>query len=144
MRRKRPLSAEFLEGRTLLSSLSYTLTTDQPVYQVGQTIQISFTETNTGKQPVTVDVSPTDFTVSQNSDAIWQSDPGNASKPPTKETLQPGQSVQQTATWDGTTSYAIGGWDGSATWQINNFGTFSVSNPNGPQGLAQPSRSPTP
>jgi hypothetical protein len=136
MRRKARLSAELLEGRTLLSSLSYSLTTDQPVYQVGQPIEITFTETNTGKQPVTVEVSPTDFEVSQNGDSVWQSNPGNASQPPTTQTLKPGQSVEQVATWDGTTTYSLGGVDGGESWQINNFGTLSVSNPNGPQGLS--------
>ncbi len=136
MRRKRPLVAELLEARTLLSSLSYSLTTNQSVYQVGQAIQITFTETNTSNQPVTVEVSPTDFEVSQNGSAVWQSDPGNASRSPTAETLEPGKSVQQTATWDGTTSYSLGRPAGSASWQLNNFGTFSVSNPNGPQGLS--------
>jgi hypothetical protein len=124
MRRKRPLLAEMLEVRALLSSLSYTLTTNQPVYQVGQPIQITFTETNTGNQPVSVEVRPTDFTVSQNGYAIWQSDPANQSQPPAAETLQPGQTITQTATWNGMTPYASA--------EINDFGSFSVTNPNGP------------
>ena len=136
MRRNRPLVAELLEGRTLLSSLSYTLTTDQSVYQVGQTIQLTFTETNISNQPVTIEVSPTDFDVSQSSYAVWQSGPGDGSQPPVQETLLPGQSVQQTATWDGTTADPFDGPTNSMTPQINNFGTFSVSNPNGPQGLS--------
>ena len=49
-----------------LSSLAYSLTTDQSVYQVGQPIELTFTETNTSDQPVTVEVSPADFTISQN------------------------------------------------------------------------------
>ena len=97
---------EGLEERALLSSLAYSLTTDQSVYQVGQPIELTFTETNTGNQPVTVEVSPTDFSVSQNNAVIWQSDPGNAGQPPTSETLLPGQSVSQTASWDGTISYS--------------------------------------
>jgi hypothetical protein len=131
MRRKTPLMTEQLEGRTLLSSLFYTLTANQAVYQAGQTIQITFIETNTSNIPVTVEVSPTDFTVSQNGNAIWQSNPGNESQPPSAETLKPGQSVTQTATWNGT----ITSGGGLATYQINQFGTFSVTNPNGPQGL---------
>ena len=136
MRRRRYLAAEVLEQRALLSSLSYSLTTDRPVYQVGQTVQFTFRETNTGTQPVTVQVAPTDFTVSQNGRSIWQSDPGNASQPPTTETLLPGQSVVQTAAWDGRTSYSLGGTSSLAAWQINNFGTFSVSNLNGPPGTS--------
>ena len=133
MRRKRPLIAELLEGRTLLSSLSYSLTTDQSVYQFGQPIQITFTETNTTNQPVSVQVSPTDFTVSQNGNALWQSNPGNLSQPPTTETLQPGQSIQQTATWNGTSSDPVGV---PTVIDLDDFGSFFVSNPNGPQGLS--------
>ena len=110
------------------------MTTDRPVYQVGQTVQFTFREINTGNQPVTVQVAPVDFTVSQDGRSIWESDPGNASQPPTTETLLPGQSVVQTAAWDGRTSYSLGATSGPATWQINNFGTFSVSNLNGPPG----------
>ncbi len=95
MHRKRiELSVDGLEGRILLASVSYTLTTDQPTYQVGQPILISFIETNTGDQPVTVSVSPTDFFVSEQSTTwdgqIWQSNPENDGQSPTSMTLQPG------------------------------------------------------
>ncbi len=89
MARRTVLGVEGLEGRTLLS-LSYSLTTDQSVYQVGQPIELTFTETNTGNQPVTVEVRPTDFTVSQiweNETLAWQSDPANAGQSPISETL---------------------------------------------------------
>jgi hypothetical protein len=52
LRRKSPV-VEGLEERTLLSSLSYSLTTDESIYQAGQPINMTFSETNTGKQPVT-------------------------------------------------------------------------------------------
>ena len=136
MARRASLIIEGLEERALLSSLAYSLTTDQSVYQVGQPIEMTFTETNTGNQPLTVEVSPTDFSVSQNNAVIWQSDPANAGQPPTSETLLPGQSVSQTASWDGTEPYAfpsIG--DSPQNSQVNAFGTFVVSNPNAPQGL---------
>ncbi len=119
---------EALEARCLLSGLSYSLTTDQSTYQVGQSIQITFTETNTSDQPVTVDVAPTDFTISQNGDSIWQSNPGNANQPPPSETLQPGQSLTQTAAWDGTTPDQE-----ESGPSINSWGDFVVSNPNAPQ-----------
>jgi hypothetical protein len=135
MKRRRHLGAELLEERALLSSLAYSLTTDRSVYQVGQPIQMTFRETNTGAQPVTVQVNPTDFFVSQNSGPVWQSNPGTM--PPSKvETLNPGQSLTQTATWDGTTVYTVGGSASANTWHLNHFGTFSVSNPNGPPGLS--------
>jgi hypothetical protein len=135
VRRKSPV-VEGLEERALLSSLSYSLTTDQPVYQVGEPINLTFTEKNTGKKPVKVEVSPTDFTISQNGATIWQSDPSNENQPPRPETLRPGQSVSQTASWDDTwnnpSDSPIGSLQNSSQ---NIFGVFVVSNPNAPQRL---------
>ena len=129
-------SSKRSESRSLLSGLSYSLTTDQSTYQVGQSIRIEFTETNTSDQPVTVEVMPTDFTISQRGFSIWQSNPGNANQPPTAETLQPGQSVTQTAAWDGTTPYTPGGQSSNpVTYSLNNWGSFVIWNPNAPQGL---------
>jgi hypothetical protein len=136
MARRASLTVEGLEERALLSSLAYSLTTDQLVYPIGQPIELTFTETNTGDQPLTVEVSPTDFSVSQYNAVIWQSNPANAGQSPTSETLLPGQSRSQTASWDGTETYAspsIG--DSSQSSQVNAFGTFVVSNPCAPEGL---------
>jgi hypothetical protein len=127
------LSVEDLECRALLSGITYSLVTDQPVYQVGQPIHITFTETNTGDQPVTVSVSPTDFTVSRNGGTVWQSDPENGGQPPTSVTLQPQQSVSQTATWDGTIPWPSLTGSGT-TSAVNEFGAYQVTNPNAPQG----------
>ena len=82
MARRASPAVEGLEERAVLSSLAYSLTTDQSVYQVGQPIALTFTETNTGDQPLTVEVSPTDFSVLQSNAVIWQSDPANAGQPP--------------------------------------------------------------
>jgi hypothetical protein len=140
MARKFRLSVEDLERRWLLSGIAYSLTTDHSVYHAGQPIQIAFTETNTGTQPVTVSVSPTDFTVSEQSPTfngpVWESNPGNDGQPPTSMTLQPGQSVTQTATWDGTVKRTDFQNGTTTTYAINQFGTFTVSNPNAPQGDA--------
>ena len=46
MARKIALRVESLEVRALLSSLSYSLTTDKSEYAVGQSVQLTFTETN--------------------------------------------------------------------------------------------------
>ncbi len=93
----------------------------------------TFTETNTGDQPVTVSVSPTDFTVSESGSPVWESNPENDGQPPTSVTLQPGQSLTQTATWDGTIMGP--GKPGTSTSEaVNQFGTFQVTNPNAPQG----------
>lgn len=131
---RRRLFFEPLEARSLLSGLSYSLTTDQSTYQVGQTIEITLTETNRSNQPLTVEVTPTDFTISQGGYSIWQSNSSNANQPPTAETLQPGQSLTQTAAWDGTTPYSLSGSPNGdpLSWSLNNWGTFVVSNPNAP------------
>ena len=134
MRRRRCLSLENLELRSLLSGMTYSLTTDQSSYQIGQPINMTFTETNTGDQPVTVEVSPTDFAITPASweqGAPWQSNPENQNAPTTSETLQPGQSLTQTATWDGsvaTAAFLSGSTMGYAS------GSFVVTNPNAPQG----------
>jgi len=105
-------------------SVSSSLTTDQSVYQAGAPIAMTFTETNMTSQPVSVTVDPTDFTVSANGSVVWQSNPDNSALPGTPETLQPGQSVTQTATWDGTQSF-----EGT---NIDLWGSYVVSNPNAP------------
>ena len=114
------------------------VTTDHSVYQVGQPIQITFTETNTGTQPVTVSLSPTDFTVSAQAlvgySPVWQSNPENDGQPPASVTLQPGQSVTQTATWNGTITETAFQQGTATTYAVNQWGTFQVSNPNAPQG----------
>jgi hypothetical protein len=132
--RKIAVNVEDLEGRSLPSGIAYSLTTDHLAYQVGQPIQITFTETNAGDEPVSVEVHPTDFTIVDSSGFIWQSNPSAAGQPTNPVALQPGQSVIQTATWDGTTPYTLAAPDGnSPTSQINRWGTFFVSNPNAPQ-----------
>jgi hypothetical protein len=135
MVRRRPPMVEGLEGRALLSALQYTLTSDQSVYPVGQTINLTFTETNTSDQSVTVDVSPVDFTVSQSGAPVWQSNAANSNQPPTSETLIPGQSVTQTASWTGTGTETSSGVGLQHPLPVNLFGTFTVSNPNAPSGL---------
>ena len=49
-------------------------------------------------------------------------------------TLQPGQSVSQTAIWDGTITEPAYQQGNTASYAVNQFGTFQVSNPNAPQG----------
>jgi hypothetical protein len=46
MARRASLTVEGLEDQALLSSLACSLTTDQLVYQVGQLIELTFTETS--------------------------------------------------------------------------------------------------
>jgi hypothetical protein len=135
MRRRRCSSLENLEVRSLLSGLTYSLTTGQSSYQIGQPINMTFTETNTGDQPVTVEVSPTDFAAApagaaQGATPSWQSNPENQGATTTPETLQPGQSLSQTATWDGSLTGMVEPGE-SAGYA---YGSYVVTNPNAPQG----------
>jgi hypothetical protein len=55
----------------------------------------------------------------------------------TSETLAPGQSLSQTASWNGIWDDPLPyGESPSTIYPINAFGTFTVSNPNAPQGLS--------
>src|SRR5262249_38518789 len=96
--------------------LVYSLTTDQSVYQLGEPVQISFTETNTGDQPVTISPNLLSFNITQDATWIW-SDYSPWCGDPTTVTLQPGESFTVTATWDGSS------YDGT----LNPSGTFVVS-----------------
>ena len=123
--------------------MSYSLTTDQSVYDEGRhrpLIKLTFTETNTGGEPVTVGVSPTDFTISQNNAAIRQSNPTSENQPPESETLLPGQLPKpQTATWYGTYHYSFFALTGASQGlRDQHFGAFVMSNLNAPAGLNAP------
>ncbi len=110
----------------IASPVIYSLTTNQSSYQVGQPIQLSFTETNPSASAVSVTVDPPNFSITQGGNSVWMSNSSAQSQPATTEVLYPNQSITQTATWDGTSN-----WLGQS---INNWGTFVVSNPNAPQG----------
>ena len=112
VRRRTPV-VDGLEQRTLLSSIAYSLTTDQAVYQVGQPIELTFTETNISNQPVTLAwgeqlgavpyPDTIGFTITHNGTAVLWSLPGDDIEldPPPTFTLQPGQSLTVPETWDG-------------------------------------------
>jgi Intracellular proteinase inhibitor len=107
---------------TIESPLSYSLSTSQSVVEVGQTIGFSYAVTNTSDQPVTFNLAPTNFTVtvSANGDTVWESDPGASTQAPTSETLQAGQSVTVTASWNGVANQ--GEFAGTNVW-----GAFDVA-----------------
>ena len=112
----------------ITSALSYAFTLDQQSYQVGQPIGINLTETNTSSKPITVNVNPTAFTVTGGlGQTLWQYQDSSAS--PTTETLQPGQSITQSASWDDFAN--VGASIGTNVW-----GGFKVTSPNAPAGLA--------
>lgn len=103
MRRTRP-ELEPLEGRSLLSGLSYSLTTDQASYQPGQPVEMTFRATNVSSQPITVEEGPSidGFTVSRgDGTVVWRSNAGINPMFIALDVLQPGQSLSLSATWDG-------------------------------------------
>ena len=71
---RRP-SVESLETRALLSAMSVRVTTNQSVYQLGQPVQMNFTETNTSNVPVNVREGPSidGFVVTEDGKTVWQS-----------------------------------------------------------------------
>ena len=74
------------------------VTTDQPVYQDGQTVTMTFTETNESDQPVMVPTGQNGFVFDQ----VVHADLDLTTYPPIPagwSTLEPGQSWTQTETW---------------------------------------------
>lgn len=102
LRRTRP-NLELLEGRALLSGLASSLTTNQSVYQPGQPVVMTFQETNISSQPISVEDGPSidGFTVTHAGQVVWRSNAGINPLFIRLDTLQPGQSLTLTATWDG-------------------------------------------
>ena len=76
------------------------MTTDQSVYDSGEPVQLTFTETDGGDQPIAVLTGPTAFDVTLDGlsvlDLVISNQLPSASA---WETLQPGQSYTQTYTW---------------------------------------------
>ena len=102
------------------SKMVFSLTTNQSVYPVGQTVQMSLTATNDTTQNVTIWVGPNSnvFSVAQNGKVVWRSNQGPQPLYPTvAKVLKPGQSLTLTATWKATAT-----------------GMFVVSNELAPQG----------
>ena len=121
MARKIALRVERLEVRALLSNLAYSLTTDKSAYAVGQPVQLTFTETNISKQNVTVDDGPSidGFNVTLDGHTIWKSNSGINPLYIQANTLKPGQSLTETATWNG---------ESTADPSIAATGSFVVTN----------------
>ena len=112
----------------IASPLSYTFALDQQSYHVGQPIAIKLTETNAGSRPVKVNVNAPSFTVTNAlGQTVWQYQGSSAS--PTTQTLRPGQSITETATWDDVAN--VGPTAGTDV-----LGSFNVTSPDAPAGLA--------
>jgi hypothetical protein len=122
MRRSRGLVLETLEGKTLLSAIAtpvapvsppmiaplsqglvVKLSTDHQVYRRGQPVVMTLTETNTSQQDITVESGPSlgGFFVTHHGHTVWASNAGVQPMFVVVRTLGPGQSITQSATWDG-------------------------------------------
>ncbi len=122
MRRSRRLVLETLEGKVLLSAsatpiapvsppiiapvsqgLVVKLSTDHQVYRRGQPVVITLTETNTSQHDITVTSGPSvdGFFVTHNGRKVWASNAGVQPMFILVRTLAPGQSITQSATWNG-------------------------------------------
>lgn len=129
MRRCVRPSVEPCEPRSLLSALACSLTTNMSAYQLGQPIEMTFTETNTSNQPVRLAVGPVNsgFDVVQDGVRVWASNAGIQPQYLLLKTLQPGQSETLQATWDGVPNFSQGG---------ELTGTFTVTNQQAPTGAS--------
>lgn len=147
MRRAFRPGAERLEAHTLLSGIPWTVaaplpppaatapvpvgvemavTTDKSVYQAGEPVHMTLTETNRGSGDVTIYDGPSThgFVVTQNGAVVWRSNSGFQAMWVRSITLHPGESFTVSATWDGHPSLPMGGEDTGVTLT----GTFQVSN----------------
>src|SRR4051794_28360473 len=87
------------------TDLAVSLTTDRSVYQVGQPIIMTLTETNTGDHEIDVEFGPAidGFFVTRGGVEVWRS---NLGPQPQGlfiglKTLAPGEAFTRSATWDG-------------------------------------------
>jgi Intracellular proteinase inhibitor len=103
MTRRTRLNLEILEGRSLLSALAYSLTTNQSTYEPGQPIEMTFSETNESGRSISVGEGPSidGFNVTQDGTTVWRSNAGANPMYILLKTLAPGQSLTLTATWNG-------------------------------------------
>lgn len=122
MRRSRGLALETLEGKVLLAAIAtpvawvsppmiaplsqglvVKLSTDHRLYRRGQPVVITLTETNTSQQDIGVESGPSlgGFFVTHNGRRVWASNAGVQPMFILMRTLAPGQSITQSATWNG-------------------------------------------
>ena len=90
------------------SPVEISVTTNQAVYTPGQTVKMTFTETNDSKSSIRVPIGPSidGFTVTSGGKTVWRSNSGVEPQYIVLENLAPGESITLTATW--TASAATG------------------------------------
>jgi hypothetical protein len=122
MRRSRPLELESLEGKRLQATLALPvlpqlpaavapmsqglelkLSTDHQTYRRGQPVEITLTVSNTSSHALSFAEGPSvdGFFVTQGWRRIWSSNSGLQPMFVIERTLEPGESVAQSAVWTG-------------------------------------------
>jgi hypothetical protein len=107
------------------------------VYHVGEPVQITFTETNTGDEPLMIDPNLLAFNITLDGNWVW--DNYSSCESQTILTLQPGQSYSKTVTWDGIPDGVP--YDGGSTHRAFSSGRRHL--PGDLPGLRSYSRRPT-
>jgi hypothetical protein len=84
------------------------VTTNQAVYTPGQTVTMTFTETNDSKSSMRVPIGPSidGFKITSGGKTVWRSNSGIEPQYILLENLAPGASITLTATW---TASAVAG-----------------------------------
>jgi hypothetical protein len=125
MKRRTFLWVESIERRCVLSALAYSLTTNMATYQVGQPVELNFTETNVSQKPVRFAIGPfnSGFDIVHNGVTVWTSNAGIQPQYLLLKVLRPGQSETLKATWNGAPNLSSAG---SLT------GTFTATNQQAP------------
>ena len=110
-------TADFQIAASASGAIISSVTTNQPVYQAGETVTMTFTETNTSDQAVMVLTGQNGFIFDQVLPASYSGIPLLPGPTTTGwSTLEPGQSWTQTETWP-----VIDPVSGSYTVKISNF-----------------------
>ena len=94
--------------------LAVKLSTDHQVYRRGQPVVITLTEMNTSQQEITVESGPSldGIFVTHKGRRVWASNAGIQPMFVVLRTLEPGQSITQSATWNGQSNIGPA-WTGS-------------------------------
>jgi hypothetical protein len=117
-----PTSTPITTTPITTSPLAVSVTTNQAIYLPGQTVTMTFTETNRSDSTVRVPIGPSidGFTITQDGATVWNSNSGIEPDFIVLENLAPGASITLTATWTAS----------------NLTGTFAVHNQLEPDGAA--------
>ena len=108
--------------------LAVSLTTDHSLYQGGQPVVITLTETNISSHDVQVVSGPSidGFSITHNGAPVWVSNKGPVPLYLSVETLKPGQSFTLQVVWDGRSNV------GPRTEPTGVFVVHNALIPNGP------------